>query len=299
MKFKHRLKRLALYLLLLFVVLFGARLAYGYYAYPNGDRADNAYYQGAGDTLPQDQYAKKNYASSTYKYKSGGESAPREFDIDQKYEKIANLRNSSNKFVQDEEIIRGKVKEYNAIVQAEENRGKEGKRSLLLIIGVQPDNFDVFCDEIKKIGKVESINISKIDKTNDFLGLKAKRISLESTRKALLELKQKPGSVDEMLNLQDKIQQVESDLQNLGVQLGEFDELNSFCTVNFILTESRVADGAGISLSHRLSVALAWTVEVYLALLAVVIFAGLAALVLLLVVDKLKLIQKLMDKVDQ
>ena len=42
MKFKHRLKRLALYLLLLFVVLFGARLAYGYYAYPNGDRADNA-----------------------------------------------------------------------------------------------------------------------------------------------------------------------------------------------------------------------------------------------------------------
>lgn len=299
MKFKSRLKRLVLYLLLLFVVLWGARLAYGYYSYPNGETRDNLYYQGSGDIQAQEQYAKKNYASSTYKYKAGGESASREFDIDQKYEKIANLRNSSNNFAKDEELVRGKVKEYNAIIQAEDNRGNEGKRSLLLIIGVQPDNFDVFCEEMKKVGSVERINISKVDKTNDFLGLKAKRISLESTRKALLELKAKPGSVDEMLNLQDKIQQVENDLQNLGVQLGEFDELNSFCTVNFTLTESHTASQSNISLGHRLKVAFIWAVEIYLSLLAVVIFASLAGLLLLLVVDKLKLVQKLVEKINQ
>ena len=299
MKFKHRLKRLVFYLLLLFIVLFAARLGYGYYAYPGGDTGgEEVYYQNAGYGQSQEQYAKRNYASSTYKYKSGGESSPREFDIDQKYEKIANLRNSSKQFTKDEDIVRAKVKEYNAIIQAEDNRGNEGSRTLVLVIGVQPDNFDVFCDEIKKIGKVNSINISKVDKTNDFLGLKAKRASLESTRKALLELKEKPGSVDEMLNLQDKIQQVENDLQSLGVQLGEFDELNSFCTVNFTLNEQRAVSQSNISLGHRLSVAFFWTVEVYLALLGVAIFAGVAALVLLLVVDKLKLIQKLLDKMD-
>ena len=300
MKFKHRLKRLVLYLLLIFVALFAARLAYGFYAYPNSGVIDQAtYYDDSEQFQSQQQYSKKNYASSTYKYKSGGESAPQEFDIDQKYEKIANLRSFTKKFSQDEEIIRAKVKEHNAIIQAEDNRGNEGNRSLLLIVGVQPDNFDVFCNEMKQIGKITSINISKVDKTNDFLGLKAKKNSLESTRKALLELKNKPGSVDEMLNLQDKIQQVENDLQNLGVQLGEFDELNSFCTVNLTLTEHHSITPEKISFAHRVGVALLWAVEVYLGLMAVIIFAGLAALILLLIVDKLKLMRKLLDKIDQ
>lgn len=300
MKFKQRLRRMAVYMILGFVFLFAGRLGYGYYEYPDGW---NTYDDVSGDEgyfqSQQDYGVKKNYASSKYTYKSPGEGpAAHEFDINQKYEKVANIRSTSKQFGDDEASVRSKIEEYNAIIQAEDNSGNEGRRSLFLVVGVQPDKFDAFCTEIKKIGKITSINVSKVDKTNDFLTLKATRASLESTRQALLELKKQPGSVDEMLNLQDKIQSVEEELQGLGVQLGEFDELNSFCTVNISLIESRTVTVEGISLTHRLSVAFWWATEVYLAFMGLIIFTSFAALIVLIVIDKLGILRKLVERLD-
>lgn len=294
MSFKQRLRRLFIILVAGFALLFLGRLIWGYSAYPD-DVPGTANQISEPDYYSQSQVSqKKNYATAEYKYRADGSGAS--FDINQKYEKIANVTSSSLEFTDDEKKIRSTVEKYNAIIQAENMNGNEGNRSLLLVVGVQPDSFDTFCDDIKKIGKVASINVSKVDKTNDFLTLKAQRASLESTRQALMELKNKPGSVDEMLNLQSRIQNVEEELQQLGVDLGEFDELNSFCTVNLTLREAREVQASKISLTHRISVALSWSVWAYASFLGLLILGSLAAFCLLLVADKLSLMRKAMEK---
>ena len=59
--------------------------------------------------------------------------------------------------------------------------------------------------EIKKIGKLESIQIHKTDKTNEYRNLNAQRESLEKTRAALISFKGKGGKIDELINIENKI----------------------------------------------------------------------------------------------
>ncbi len=90
-----------------------------------------------------------------------------------------------------------------------------------------------------KIGSIKSKEITKIDKTNEFRNLNAKKASLETTRQSLIELKKQSGKIEEFVNLQNRILEIEQQLQDLGVLLGNFDEENEFCTVRFSLHETR------------------------------------------------------------
>ncbi len=77
-------------------------------------------------------------------------------------------------------------------------------------------------------------------------------------------------------------------MQELGVELGNFDTENEFCTIRFSLYEGATEKKIGII--TRIKVALEWTVKYY----AILIFALLgmiaAIFILLLLIDKLKII---------
>src|SRR5260370_606896 len=111
--------------------------------------------------------------------------------------------------------------------------------------------------ELRKIGELSSINIDKVDKTNEFKELKAKRASLEKTRDALVSLKNKPGRIEEFTALENRILEIEEQIQSTGVSLGDYVQENEFCTVKLSLEEKGAA-AAGISFRHRAVVALAW-----------------------------------------
>jgi hypothetical protein len=282
MKFKSRFFRLCLIFCGLFFALFLARLLYGYYFYPDG-RPSEA--RPSGISLVDSGYAaKKNYAGSQYTV-AGQRSV-----VDQKYEKIASLRADSARFSEDEGKAREAVAAHNGIIQFETGLGTEGNRVLSLVVGVQPERFDSFCQALRGIGSLRSMEASKTDKTNEFLDLKAKRASLEKTRAALMDLRTRGGNIDELLKLQNRILEIEEQLQSLGVQLGDFDEVNAFCTVRFALHES-VSGRSSISLRHRLSVAFIWAAEVYLGLMLALCLTMLAAFLSLLAADRLGIVR--------
>ncbi len=260
---------------LLFVVLFLGRLAYGYYTTPNVVRKHSA-----RERIPEvsehflsASSVKKNYASERYTVKGGGSAsgsvamAPA---LDQKYEKTATLTAATKSFEKDEKAIRDEVESSGAIIQFEQSRGDGGvkNRILQLMIGVQPEKFDDFCAAMRKIGRVESIEVTKTDKTNEFLNLRAQRESLEKTRAALVELKKMTGKVDEFVNLQYKILDIDRELRTLGVQLGDFDEVNEFCTVRMTLYEDYDVFSYPPRPLRRLMIAFTWTVKYGLALCA-------------------------------
>ncbi len=286
MTFTQRLRRLFYCFLAGFVVLFLLRLTYGYMAVPES-RRETVRYGGSGGDFFASGVSKKNYASEKYTVQSGGSPG----QVDQKYEKTATVQSLTKQFSEDEKKARETVAAHAGIVQFENGRGTAGSRMLQLFIGVQPAKFDAFYAELQKIGTVRSMEISKTDKTNEFLALKARRASLEKTRAALVDLKSHEGKIDELMALQQQILKIENDLQNLGVQLGDFDEVNAFCTVKFSLAEYKEAAVPVIGLLHRVKVALYWTAWVYGGLAGLLCLTMLAAFATLLAADRLGLIR--------
>ncbi len=280
--FKKRLRKVISGLLILFVILFAFRLLYGYTKKFNNTSYETEFFENISN-------AKRNYASKKYKAKPANLNQ-NSTAVDQKYEKIAEINTKSSNFEQEEKSSRKTIENLNALVQFEQKSGNSGFRRLNLVIGVPPENFDKLYQELIKVGNVQAKRITKKDKTNEYKELNAKKQSLEKTRTSLINLKSKGGKIDEYMGLENRILEIESELQGLGVSLGDFDDENEFCTVQFSLVEGKEIK---IGLMQRIKVAFEWTVKMYLRVLSTLFFLSLFAYVLLLCIDKLRIIQRI------
>jgi hypothetical protein len=300
--FKKKVGRIVLITLAGFLVLFVFRFVYGYTTGMSEVREE--YFS---DFFANLEDVKRNYASDKYRYKEAVSSyspgsnqlavaAPesREINVDQKYEKTATVQSRSNKFEEDEKKLRNKIKGFNAIIQYEENSGKKGDRELHLLVGIPPEKFDTFYVDVLNIGKIRSKEITKIDKTNEFKNLNARKASLEITRQSLMDIKKQSGRIEEYVNLQNRILEIEQELQSLGVSLGDFDEENEFCTVRFSLVETYEVQ---ISMLHRIKVAFEWAIQNYLLIICIVAAAAFFAFFLLLIIDKV--LPSIINRVNQ
>jgi len=290
-KFKTRFWNLGKWFGGLFVFLFIFRLLYGYIATDNPYNNDYS-----GDFFSSVSNLIKNYASEKIIMK-GDVQQQSNIASNQKFEKTAAIKSKSSEFDRDEKIIKAKTKAYNAVIQYEQNLGQKGDRQIHLLIGVNPVLFDSFYMDIKKIGVIKAIEVTKVDKTNEFRQLNAKKTSVEKALQSLNELKSKGGQISDFVALNDKILEIEDKLQALGVELGNFDAENEFCTVKLSLYEG--ATEKNISFMRRLKVALEWTIKYFALVVFTSLGLALTIFVLLLIVDKLKIINAVKNKLNE
>lgn len=285
---KQRIRKGLLYLALVFVVMFLGRLTYGYLA-PSEQAPGNAQsaLSSALITTIGGRESKSNYASDTLKVQR--DALKEAISVDQKYEKVASVVSKTNAFEEDEKAVRELTNKYSALIQFEKSSGLPRSRRVELAIGVPPNQFEPMVGELRRIGELSSIRIDKTDKTNEFKELKAKRASLEKTRDALVGLKSRQGRIEELTALEDRILEIEDQIQSTGVRLGDYDQENEFCTVMLSLEEKGAAV-PGISIRHRVVVALAWTVDYYTFLLAFLVFGALLTLVVVVILQRLNVI---------
>ncbi|SHN43235.1 DUF4349 domain-containing protein [Chitinophaga sp. CF418] len=292
--FKARIWGLVRLATLVFLVLFIFRFIYGYVA-PDGRQSgdySNDFFESIGNL-------RKNYASEKMQYK--GEASQHQPDMaispSQKYEKTASVKTKSSHFEQDNKQIAAQTEAFKAIVQYEQALGLKGSRELHLMIGVNPEAFDSFYLAVQKIGVIKATQITKVDKTNEYRQLNAQKASLLKTLESLNELKSKPGPITDLVALHDKILETEGKLQDLGVELGNFDTENEFCTVKLSLYEG--ATEKKISLIHRVRIALEWTIHYFTYLVFAALGVLCAAFVLLVIIDRLKVISKIAKKLEE
>jgi hypothetical protein len=302
---KKRIRKALAYLALAFVALFCIRLGYGYLRptrEPGELDAANAISEAlvttVGGRATQNQYyppagayfdsLKSNYATARVKIEPKGES--KAYSVDQKYEKVASMTSESKSFEEDEKQVREATIRYSALIQFEQATGLPGSRSVNLAIGVPPDRFDPMVEELKSIGELSSIRIDKTDKTNEYKELMAKRASLEKARDSLIALKSKGGRIEEYSDLENRILEIEGEIQASGVKLGDYDAENEFCTVKLTLEEKRAVVVAGISFGHRVNVALAWTIKYYTIGLGFLFFGTLCSLLIVVLLQRLNVI---------
>lgn len=245
----------------LFFVLF--RLLYGLAVYPNGQPINEARYYSSG---PIDfELSRRNYAGQKQKSAGGlGSAMPQA--LDQRYEKIADIGLVSEAFDEDEAAIRGVAKDVGALIQFEQAFGLEGARRLQLALGVPPEEFDNVIGSIRDIGKQVSFQVNKTDKTNEYRSLLARQSSLEKSRDGLIALKAQDAELDDLIALERSILELENQIQDLGVAVGEFDSEFEFVTVKLVLSEVAPPKLREIGLASRLKTAVEWAVPWYLAL---------------------------------
>jgi hypothetical protein len=225
---------------------------------------------------------KLNYASERIMVPQGGAQQA----VDQKYERVADLRSSSTEFEADAARIRAIAAGAAAVVQSENAYGLAGSRVLSLKLGVVPAAFDSTAEKLKGVGKLLSITITKADKTAEFRALEAKRLSLEMTRDGLRALRRAGADLSDLVALETKILEIEGQIQELGVSLGDFSEANSFCTIDVGLSET-AGLGAGRVLSAVLD-SLGWAALVELGFAAILLAAAAIAALGALAYEKVR-----------
>lgn len=239
---------------------------------------------------------KRNYAS--FKLKSLDPSPQQPMgSSEQKYEKVAALSSHSDDFDKDNQSLRLKISNFQAVIQYEKNSGLKPNRSLYLQVGVFPQLFDRFLEEVRSIGHLSSIQIDKTDQTSEYKKLTAKKLSLENTRRSLMSLKNRGGSIEELMKLEEKLQSIEQEIQDLGVNLGDFSSENEFCTVRFTLSEQRLVLKNPFKI---LISAFLWSLRFLAAAAGLILLFSLAGLAVLGLLSKLKgMPEWLTKKLDQ
>ncbi|SFC53215.1 DUF4349 domain-containing protein [Flavobacterium phragmitis] len=292
--FKTRFWILSKWSVSIFILLFAFRLLYGYVASDSTSRNDYS-----DNFFSSIDNLRKNYASEKIAMKADVKTASPSNNLasNQKFEKTASIKTKTSEFDKDQNLIKAKTKSYNAIIQYEQSLGQKGNRQIHLLIGINPSKFDNFYLDLQRIGKLKDIEITKVDKTNEYRQLNAKKISIEKILQSLIELKSKGGKISDYISLNDKILEVEEQLQGLGVELGNFNTENEFCTVRFSMYEG--AAEKSISFIHRAKVALEWTIKQFTLLVITVFFLSLTIFILLITVDKLKIISALNKKINE
>lgn len=153
------------------------------------------------------------------------------------YEKVAALAARTRDFDGDEKKVRDLIHSNGVLVQQEEKSGEKDDRLLSLTLGVAPDKFDAVTGELRRIGELVSFQLTKTDKTHDYQSLVADRASLEAHMAELTALKGASGKMEDLLNLQDKIFDLEKQIQDMGIQINQYEGATGLCTVLLTLKE--------------------------------------------------------------
>lgn len=274
----------------LFLVMLIFRIIYGYVStdLSGGMEVSNDFFSSV-DNL------RKNYASEKKLMKSDiGQQA--NFASSQKYEKTATVKSKTSQFETDANNIKTETQHFGGVIQYEQNTGNKGNREMHLMIGINPSLFDSFYVKIQDIGVIKSTEITKIDKTNEYRQLNAKKASYEKNLASLNELKSRSGAISDYISLHDKILEIETQMQELGVELGNFDAENEFCTIKFSLYEG--ATEKKISFISRIKIALEWTIKYYAIFICSLLAMACAVFILLLIIEKMNILKTISSKLD-
>ena len=121
--------------------------------------------------------------------------------------------------------------------------------------------------------------------------------SLEKTLASLNDLKSKGGAISDFVRLHEKILEIETQIQELGVDLGNYNTENEFCTLRFSLYEG--SPGRKMGFFHRAKIALEWTLQYYALLVVGLAGVLICGYLLVLILDKLKIFSAIVARIRE
>ena len=102
-------------------------------------------------------------------------------------------------------------------------------------IRVLSTNFTEFVEEIKTSGDVISFSKTSDDITNSYSTFEARKLALETQHTRILELIAEAVNLEDIITLEDARFEIETELNQIGASLANYDSLIDFSTINLVI----------------------------------------------------------------
>jgi len=123
---------------------------------------------------------------------------------------------------------------YGAYIEAETITASK----YIVKIRVLSVNFTDFIDDIKQTGEVVSYSKTSEDITNAYSTFESRKLALETQQARILELIEVAVDLTDILTLEEARVNIETELNQIGDSLANFDSLVDFSTINLTIYET-------------------------------------------------------------
>lgn len=198
----------------------------------SSNNAPQEQYQGGGESEINESISE----SPSLKNKTEGSSP---LDENRKIIKTANIDitvKNLDKFLSD---IKASVDSLGGYISAENQESNQYNdyRNSEITIRVPAEKFDSFINGTETFGTVTSKNITSNDETSNYVDIESKMKSLETEQKALMNLLEKADSLDNIIQLQNRLSEIRGEIESYKSQLKLIDSQVDYSTVTIYASE--------------------------------------------------------------
>lgn len=271
-------KRLVAFLILAFVLLLALRFVLGYFY----EFERNQW--GLGPAVRESKsylFSSIEYDKAVYNNRQALADAPLAEQIGQieVFAKEARLTATTRDFQSAEADARAAIDQHEALIRIERKQGLKPDRSVQFVIRVAAERFAGLVDALRALAPLESFSVNKEDRSGQARLLIIEKQSLTDYRDSLQALRQADGEVADLLALEEKIQQIQRQIEQLQANVTGMVGQRSYHNISYDLAEKIpfFVDKDVYPVGARVADALLWTMQWYM-LGALLLFVLLAVL---------------------
>ncbi len=130
-------------------------------------------------------------------------------------------------------MITSQLHDYQAYIEGEEIR----QDRIYVTLRVKSDSLDDLLNLIRQGGEVMHYQKTSEDVTNQYSTFEARLNALNAQHERIIELIGTAETMSDLLELENRRTQIETELNQIGLQLAQYDSLIDYSTVQLTLTE--------------------------------------------------------------
>ena len=134
-------------------------------------------------------------------------------------------------------FVKELIEDNHGYIEDLRTYGKKTYRSSSFVIRIPEENAQAFLNSTGAIGELVSQSESAKDVTLEYYDTVSKIESLKVQRERLLELLEQAKSLSDIITIEDKLEEVESEINEYGTRLKVYDNLVNYVTVNIGISE--------------------------------------------------------------
>ena len=167
------------------------------------------------------------------------ESEPEEYTKERKIVYTSSMSIETKKFDEDIKAIRKLVQANGGYYESSSVSGNAeyGGRYASYSARIPANKYQGFMDSLGGIGSVTSCDENVDDITSQYVDVQARLKSLRTKLARLEELEAQAETVEDLLAIEDRINDVQYDLENYTAQLRLYDDKVDYCTVTINVNE--------------------------------------------------------------
>ncbi|MHB8842581.1 MAG: DUF4349 domain-containing protein [Candidatus Aquicultor sp.] len=185
--------------------------------------------------------AKSNYGGAAVS--SVALSKPAIPSIDEKIVRTANLELQVKKGKFDgsyERAIASARKAGGYVSQSKSAATGEAIASGEIMMRIPAQDFETVLSELKKLGKVKSVDISSEDVSDEYVDLKSRLRNWRAQQAVMLGLMKKAATIQESITIQNNLSDIQMEIERISGRLTFLDNRTSYATIRLYMAEPQV-----------------------------------------------------------